>query len=163
MTRNNNAQVLSDRKYQPKNLWNIPFVLLLVFASVLIFFVRFNSGEIDQTNFNTFSSDQKKEWLLRQADLINKSDQGIKFFREKLAKIDERYKDYGVDKSNWPVNIKLLYDEDRKPAQYNLENAVRERNELASLYNLNFSIIKKMNPEGYNIKKLPERFEEVKL
>lgn len=158
----NKGQVLSDSNYQSKNVWTIPFVILLLLVLTCILHAWINKQKgVSQGNFEDMSALDQYEWLNYTSEYVEYLKQRVYYLSLKVEEAEKRYVNY-ENKLSWPVHIRSLYDKDVQPLRHNLKNAIEEYNVMAKEYNLKSRIFKWSAFED-NIQKPPRSFEEIDL
>jgi hypothetical protein len=91
--------------------------------------------EVGMEEFGPRSGLKKYEWFLEQASAIEKMDQDIKMFEDRVTKVEKQYKGYGDDMSKWPLHIQAQYNREKQQAREDLIAIISQRNNLVKDYN----------------------------
>jgi len=103
----------------------------------------------------------KYEWFIDQANRIEKMDQDVKLFDERITAIDTQYDSYGDDVSKWPPHIQMAYNKEKQQGREDKLAVVSQRNNLVRDYNASSE---KFNWSPFQIRpdKPKERYHEYK-
>lgn len=114
---------------------------VVIIALIGLWFVGYLLGwfgeaaKVTQEEFGPKAALKKYEWFINQANAIEKMDQDIKLFENRVNQVNEEYIPYGKDKSEWPLHIQVMYNERKKAVQDDLVAVVSQRNNLVREYN----------------------------
>lgn len=107
---------------------------------------------------------EKYEWFIDQENRIQKMDQDIAIFEQRLKSVDQRYDGMygGTNKAGWPPVAQVQYNRERQIAYDDIVAIVSQRNNLAREYNAQSE---KFNWEPFRSRPdLPmDRFSEYKI
>lgn len=93
------------------------------------------AGKVVKEEFAPKAALEKYEWFINQANMIEKMDQDIAIFEQRLKDIEKRYQTYGEDKAKWPMHIQVQYNKEQQTAYDDLVAVVSQRNNLVREYN----------------------------
>ena len=114
---------------------------LVVIAFIGLWFVGYFLGwfgeaaKVTQEEFGPRAALKKYEWFINQANAIEKMDQDIALFENRIKQVDEEYSQYGNDKAKWPLHTQVMYNERKKTVQDDLVAVVSQKNNLVREYN----------------------------
>jgi hypothetical protein len=79
---------------------------------------------------------KKYEWFIDQATRLDKVQEDIAVFNEKIVQVDEQYSEetYGP-KKDWPLDVRTMYNKERSRARDDAVAMVSMFNGLAREYN----------------------------
>jgi hypothetical protein len=114
--------------------------LLIVMGAILgVVGYAFNwcgdAAQVTRDEFGPKAMIQKYEWFKEQSAAIKKMDQDIVLFEKRSVSVVSQYKDYGQDKTKWPMDIRLQYNRAKEQARDDLMAVVSQRNNLVKEYN----------------------------
>jgi hypothetical protein len=93
------------------------------------------AGQVAQKEFGANAALQKYEWFIDQANRIDKMDQDIALFRNRLSSTEKQYSGYGKDMSKWPPHIQVQYNKDVGQSRDDMIAVISQRNNLVRDYN----------------------------
>lgn len=119
--------------------------------------------EVAREQFGSRAMLVKYEWFIDQENRIQKMDQDMVIFEQRVKSIDQRYDGmHGQNKANWPPIAQVQYNRERQTAYDDLVAITSQRNNLAREYNAQSE---KFNWEPFKSRPdLPtEKFSEYKI
>lgn len=93
------------------------------------------AAEVAQDEFGPKAMLKKYEWFIDQASSIEKMDQDIQMFENRMSNVDSSYVAYGADKSKWAPHVQVTYNRERQQARDDLTAVASQRNNLVREYN----------------------------
>jgi len=94
-----------------------------------------DAAEVAKDEFGPKAAMEKYEWFINQATNIEKMDQDIVLYQQRVASVDSTYAAYGKDKSTWPPDIRTTYNHEKQTAKDDLLAIASQRNNLVKEYN----------------------------
>jgi hypothetical protein len=115
----------------------LPIIGLIVVLSIVGYIFNWfgEAAQVAQEEFGPRAALEKYEWFIDQASRIEKMDQDIVLFENRIANVDSNYSAYGSDKSKWPAHIQVTYNHEKQQSRDDLTAIISQRNNLSRDYN----------------------------
>ncbi len=112
------------------------FLFAIVAISTTGYFLGWFSeaGEVAQDEFGPKAALEKYEWFIDQSNMIEKMDQDVVLWQNKIDSTKSMYKSYGEMK-NWPLDVRVTYNKEISLEQDQLVAVKSQRNNLVREYN----------------------------
>jgi len=115
----------------------LKYILLLGLGLVLIgipmgWFGQ--AAEVAKDEFGPKAALEKYEWFIDQAKNIEKMSQDVVLFEERASQVETKFSSYGK-KTEWTLDVRMLYNEEIKQAQNDVLAVKSQRNGLVREYN----------------------------
>lgn len=119
---------------------------MLIFGSILIISVIVGgtgyifgwfgeAAQVAQEEFGPKKALEKYEWFINRANDIEKMDQDVVLFDQRLTGVDAKYDGYGDNQADWPPHIQVQYNTEQQQARDDLLAIKSQRNGLVREYN----------------------------
>jgi len=77
----------------------------------------------------------KYEWFIDQANGIEKMDQDVILYEERVKNVASKYQGYGDNMANWAPHIQVQFNKEKQQADEDLLAIASQRNNLVKEYN----------------------------
>jgi hypothetical protein len=92
------------------------------------------AAQVAKEEFGPRAGLEKYEWFIDQSNRIEKMDQDIKLFENRVGAIDEQYTSYG-DRTKWSPDIRVQFNREKQQGRDDLLAVISQRNNLVRDYN----------------------------
>ena len=110
-------------------------IIFCVLALCVVVPIGCNAMKTVSKEFMPSEALRKYEWFIDQDASIAKMDAEIDLYDEKVKDIEDQYKGYGDDMSEWPVDVRVSYNFSVQSARTDKLSVTSMRNELVREYN----------------------------
>lgn len=120
-------------------LWKLGVFIVLVMLVMIpvgcaLGFIG-EGAQVVHDEFGPKAALKKYEWFIDQSNSIEKMNNDIKTYTQRVQDVDNRYSTYGADRTKWTPAIQVQYNHDRGLAYDDLTAVVTQRNNLVREYN----------------------------
>jgi len=117
-------------------------ILPLMLLSVVLGAIGYGLGwfgeaaDVAREEYGPRAALQKYEWFVDQSAAIQKMDQDIAIYRQRLDDVKAQYADgYGANMASWPPDVRMQYNHQASQARDDLTAVISQRNNLVREYN----------------------------
>lgn len=117
-------------------VWFGLFVVISVAVSIMGYTLGWfgEAASVAQKEFGATAALQKYEWFVDQSGRIQKMDQDVNLFTDRIVQIKTQYTAYG-DPKDWTPDTRVQYNMEIRTASQDLIAVVSQRNNLVREYN----------------------------
>lgn len=115
-------------------LFIVGFIVLITLIGMPLGWFT-EAAAVAHQEFGPKAALKKYEWFIDQAERINKMEQDVALFEKRLSDVEASYAGYGTNRSQWPPDIRIQYNQSRQNASDDLAAIKSQRNSLVQEYN----------------------------